>query len=186
MYLGIFGRDPLGIVAVAPERTCTVRCGVMFSAVGAARRVRAWLVRSSGWNGRGCFEVALAKSARMTVCLRLVTPGAVAAAQLGCLAPSDCVAPSPATLTEGSTRIGGCSAYIAAASAAENGLVDDSLCAGPCLGVPNVDVHLGGCTSVRVAYDAWVCSILEVLGQGGGCDSSLHLSHSGPNLVDKV
>jgi len=185
-YLGIFGRDPLGIVAVAPERTCTVRCRVMFSAVGAARRVRAWLVRSSGWNGQGCFEVSLAEPTCMTMCLRLVRPGAVAAAQLGCLAPSDCVAPPPASLTEGSTRIGGCSADVAAASAKEDGLVDNALCVGPCLGVPDVDVHLGGCTCVRVAYDAGVRSVLEVFGQGGGCNSSLHLGHGGLNLVDKV
>jgi len=112
-YLGIFSSDPLGIVAVAPERTRAVCCGVMFSAVGAACQVRAGLVCSSGWNGRFGFEVSLAQSACMMMCLRLVRPSAVAAAQLGCLAPSDCVAPTPASLTEGSTRIGGCSAYVA-------------------------------------------------------------------------
>jgi len=90
-----------------------------FSAVRAACWVRARLVCSSGRDGRFGFEVSLAKSARMTMGFRLVRAGAVAAAQLGCFAPSDCVAPPPASLTEGSTSIGGCSAYIAAASAEE-------------------------------------------------------------------
>ena len=125
-YLGIFRVDPLGIVAVAPERTLAVRCWMTFSAVRAARRVRAGLVGSSGRDRQFGFEVSLAKSARMTMRFRLMGAGAVAAAQLGCLAPSDCVAPSPASLTEGSTSIGGCSTYIAAASAEEKGLVDDA------------------------------------------------------------
>jgi len=185
-YLGIFRIDPLGIVAVAPEWTLAVRCWVTFSAVGAACRVRAWLVCSSGQDGRFGFEVSLAKSAHMTMGFRLVRAGAVAAAQLGCFAPSDCVASAPASLTEGSTSIGGCSAYIAAASAEKKRLVDDASGAGPSLGVPDVDVHLGGCTRVGVAYDAWFCSILEVFGKGGSCNSSFHLLDSGFDLVDKV
>jgi len=118
-YLGILRVDPLGVVAVAPEWTLAVRCWMMFSAVGAACRVRAWLVCSSGRDGRFSSEVSLTKSASMTMGFRLVRAGAVAATQLGCFAPSDCVAPAPASLTEGSTGIGGCSAYIAAASAEE-------------------------------------------------------------------
>ena len=58
--------------------------------------------------------------------------------------------------------------------------------AGPSLGVPDIDVHFGGCTRVRVAYDAGFSSVLEVLGKGGSCDSSFHLCNSGFNLVDKV
>jgi len=110
----------------------------------------------------------------------------VAAAQLGCFAPSDCVAPAPAALTKGSTSIGGCSTYIAAASAKEKGLVDDAPSAGPSLGVPDVDVHLGGCNRVGIAYNVGFCSILEVFGEGGSCDSSFHLSNGSFNLVDKV
>ena len=183
-YLSIFRIDPLGIVAVAPERTLAVCCWMTFSAVGAACRVRAWLVCSSGQDGWFGFEVSLAKSARMG--FQLVRAGAVAAAQLGCFAPSDCVAPAPASLTEGSTGIGGCSAYIAAASAEKKRLVDDASGTGPSLGVPDVDVHLGGCTCVGIAYDAWFCSILEVFGKGGSCNSSFHLLDSGFDLVDKV
>jgi len=153
-YLGIFRVDPLGIVTVAPERTLAVCCWMTFSAVRAVCRVRAGLVCSSGWDGRFGFEVSLAKSARMMMGFRLVRAGAVAAAQLGCFAPSDCVAPAPALLTEGSTSIGSCSAYIAAASAEKKGLVDDAPGMGPSLGVPDVDVHLGGCTRVGIAYDA--------------------------------
>ena len=103
-YLGIFRVDPLGIVAVAPERTIVVHCWMTFSAVRAACQVRAWLICSSEWDGRFGFEVALAKSACMTMGFRLVRAGAVAAAQLGCFAPSDCVAPAPALLTEGMWR----------------------------------------------------------------------------------
>jgi len=77
-----------------------------FSAVGAACQVRAWLVCSSGRDRQFGFEVSLAKSARMTMGFRLVRARAVAAAQLGCFAPSNCVAPVPALLTEGSTSIG--------------------------------------------------------------------------------
>jgi len=106
MYLGIFRVDPLGIVAVVPERTLAVRCWMTFSAVRAACQVRAGLVCSSGRDGRFGFEVSLAKSARMTMGFQLVRAGAVAAAQLACFAPSDCVAPAPALLTEGSTSIG--------------------------------------------------------------------------------
>jgi len=185
-YLGIFHVNPLGIVAVAPERTLAVCCWVTFSAVRAACRVRAGLVCSSGQDGRFGFEVSLAKSARMTMGFRLVGAGAVAAAQLGCFAPSNCVAPTPASLTEGSTSIGSCSAYIAAASAEEEGLVDNAPGAGPSLGVPNIDVHLSGCTRVGVAYDAWFSSVLEVFGEGGSCDGSFHLSDGGFDLVDKV
>jgi len=112
--------------------------------------------------------------------------GAVAAVQLGCFAPSDCLAPAPALLTKGSTSIGSCSTYIAAASAEKKGLVDDAPGTGPSLGVPDVDVHFGGCTCIRVVYDAGFCSVLEVFGQEGSCDSSFHLSNSGFNLVDKV
>jgi len=122
----------------------------------------------------------------MTMGFRLVRARAVAAAQLGCFAPSDCVAPAPALLTEGSNSIGGCSAYIAAASAKEKGLVDNAPGVGPSLGVPDVDVHLGSCTRVRVAYDAGFRSVLEVFGEGGSCNSSFHLSNGGFNLVDKV
>jgi len=93
MYLGIFRVNPLGIVAVAPEQTFAVRCWMTFSAVGAVCRVRAWLVCSSGQDGQFGFEVSLAKSACMTMGFRLVRAGAVAASQLGCFAPSDCVAP---------------------------------------------------------------------------------------------
>jgi len=185
-YLGIFCVDPLGIVAVAPERTLAVCCWMTFSAIRAVCRVRAWLVCSSGRDGRFGFEVSLAKSTRMTMGFRLVRAGAVAAAQLGCFAPSDCVAPAPASLTEGSTSIGGCSTYIAAASAEEKGLVDDAPGAGPSLGVPDVDVHLGGCTRVRVAYDAGFSSVLEVFGERRSCNSSFHLCNGGFNLVDKV
>ena len=185
-YLGIFRVNPLGIIAVAPERTLAVRCWMTFSAVRAACWVRAGLVCSSGRDGRFGFEVSLAKSARMTMGFRLVRAGAVAAAQLGCFAPSDCVAPAPASLTEGSTSIGSCSAYIAAASAEEMGLVDDAPGAAPSLGVPDVDIHLGGCTRVRIAYDAGFSSVLEIFGEGGSCDGSLHLSNSSFNLVDKV
>jgi len=152
MYLGIFRVDLLGIVAVAPEWTLAVRCWMTFSAVRAACRVRAWLVCSSGWDGRFGLEVSLAKTARMTMGFRLVRAGAVAAAQLGCFAPSDCVAPTPASLTKGSTSINGCSAYLAAASAKEWRLVDNASGAGPSLGVPDVDVHLSSCTCVGVAY----------------------------------
>ena len=112
-YLGTFCIDPLGIIVVAPERTLVVRCWMTFSAVRAACQVRARLVCSSGRDGRFGFEVALAKSAHMTMGFRLVRAGTVAIAQLGCLAPTDCVAPVPASLTEGSTSIGRCSAYIA-------------------------------------------------------------------------
>jgi len=112
-YLGIFRVDPLGIIVVVPEWTLAVRCWMTFSAVGAACWLMAWLVCSSGQDGRFGFEVSLAKSARMTMGFRLVRAGAVAAAQLGCFAPSDCVAPAPASLTEGSTSIGSCSAYMA-------------------------------------------------------------------------
>jgi len=185
-YLGILRVDPLGVIAVALERTLAVRCWMTFSAVRAACRVRAWLVCSSGRDGRFGFEVSLAKSAHVTMGFRLVGAGAVAAAQLGCFAPSDCVAPTPASLTKGSTSIGGFSAYIAAASAEEEGLVDDAPGAGPSLGVPDIDVHLSGCTRVRVAYDAWFSSVLEVFGEGGSCDSSFHLSDGGFDLVDKV
>jgi len=185
-YLGIFCIDPLGVIAVAPERTLAVRCWMMFSAVRAACWVRAGLVRSSWGDRRFGFEVALAKSARMTMGFRLVRAGAVAAAQLGCFAPSNCVAPAPASLTEGSTSIGGCSAYIAAASAKKKGLVDDAPGTGPSLGVPDIDVHLGGCTCIRIAYDAGFCSVLEVFGEGGSCNSSFHLSNGSFNLVDKV
>jgi len=180
-YLGILRVDQLGVIAVAPEQTLAVRCWMMFSAVRAACRVRAGLVRSSGWDGRFGFEVSLAKSARMTMGFRLVRDGAVAAAQLGCFAPSDCVAPAPALLTKGSTGM-----YIAAASAEKKGLVDNAPGTGPSLGVPDVDVHLGGCTRVGVAYDAGFSSILEVFGKGGSCNSSFHLSDGGFNLVDKV
>ena len=98
-YLGIFRIDPLGIVAVAPERTFAVRCWMTFFAVRAACRVRAGLVCSSGRDGRFGFEVSLAQSAHMTMRLRLMRAGAMAATQLGCFAPSDCVAPAPASLT---------------------------------------------------------------------------------------
>ena len=185
-YLGIFRVDPLGIIAVAPEWTLAVCRWMTFSAVGAVCQVRAWLVCSSGWDGRFGFEVSLAKSAHMTMGFRFVRAGAVAAAQLGCFAPSNCVAPAPASLTEGSTSIGGCSVYIAAASAEEEGLVDNAPGTGPSLGVPYVDVHLGGCTRVRVAYDAGFRSVLEVFSKGGSCNSSFHLSNGGFDLVDKV
>ena len=66
-YLGILRVDPLGVIAVAPERTFAVRCWMTFSAVRAACRVRARLVCSSGRDGRFGFEVSLAKSARMTM-----------------------------------------------------------------------------------------------------------------------
>jgi len=183
MYLSIFRVDPLGIVVVAPEWTLAVRCWMIFSAIGAACQVRARLVCSSGQDGWFGFEVSLAKSACMTIGFRLMGAGAVAAGQLGCFAPSNCVAPAPASLTKGSTSIGGCSTYIAAASAEEKGLVND---AGPSLGVPDVDVHFGGCTRVGVAYDAGFCSVLEVFGERGSCNSSFHLSDSSFNLVDKV
>jgi len=77
-YLGMFRVDPLGIIAVVPERTLAVCCWVTFSAVRAACRVRARLVCSSGRDGWFGFEVSLAKSARMTVRFRLMRAGAVA------------------------------------------------------------------------------------------------------------
>jgi len=64
-YLSILCVDPLGVIAVAPEQTLAVRRWMMFSAVGAACQVRAWLVCSSGRDGQFGFEVSLAKSARM-------------------------------------------------------------------------------------------------------------------------
>ena len=110
----------------------------------------------------------------------------MAAAQLGCFAPSDCVAPAPASLTKGSTSIGGCSAYITAASAEEERLVDNTSGAGPSLGAPNVDVHLSSGACIGVAYNAGFRRVLEVLGQGGSCDSGFHLSDGSFDLVDKV
>jgi len=185
-YLGIFCIDPLGVVVVAPERTLAVRCWMTFSAIRAACWVKAGLVCSSWRDGRFGFEVPLAKSARMMLGFRLVGARTVAAVQLGCFAPSNCVAPAPASLTKGSTSIGGCSAYIAAASTEKKGLVDNSPSTGPNLGVPDIDVHLGGCTRVGVAYDAGFSSVLEVFCEGGSCDSSFHLSNGGFDLVDQV
>jgi len=186
MYLSIFRVDPLGIVTELPERTLAVCSWMMFSAIRAACRVRARLVCSSGLDGRLGFEVALAKTTRMTMGFRLVRASAVAAVQLGCLAPSDCVASAPASLTKGSTSIGGCSVYIAAASAEEKRLVDDASGTGPSLGVPDVDVHLSSCTCIRVAYNAGICSVLEVFDQGRSCNDSFHLGNGGFDLVDKV
>jgi len=185
-YLGIFCVDPLGIIAVVPEQTLAVRCWMTFSAVRAACQMRARLVCSSGRDGRLGFEVALTKSARMTMGFQLMRAGAVAAVQLGCFAPSDCVAPMPASLTEGSTSIGSCSVYIAAASAEKERLVNNASGMGPSLGVPDVDVHLGDSTHIGVAYNAGFRSVLEVLGQGGSYNSSFHLSNSGFDLVKKV
>jgi len=185
-YLGIFRVDLLGIVMVAPERTLAVHCWMTFSAVRAVCRVRARLVCSGGWDRWFGFEVALAKSARMTMGFRLVGAGTVAAAQLGCFAPSNCVAPMPASLTEESTSIGSCSAYIAAASAKEERLVDNASGAGPSLGVPNVDVHLRSGARIGVAYNAGFRCVLEILSQAGSCNSSFHLSDSSFDLVDKV
>ncbi|PPR07776.1 hypothetical protein CVT26_014764 [Gymnopilus dilepis] len=169
---------------MGPELAGPFESSMVATTIGATSGVGAGLT-SRGWRHRRIRLRVPAAAARVLTVL-VLSMRARATSAFGLRSPT-CnrgVAPPPAALAEGDTRVGARCLNDKAAVAKHERLSYESLRAGPGLRVPDVEVGRSSCAGLRVVDDPDRTVKVKVGGEGRalhqGC---LHLLGGGPRII---